>query len=456
MFGFGYEVDFNAVKSNAKVASMLDIDRVLQNRELMKALTGLNRHNFFDLLPKFSNAYEELYESVEANHLSADSCRLTAKKLRDELFFILFYCKFHPTFRLSKSLFKYNDTQLSQYTSDLKRALEHVLAQRITLPSHQISSIDELLDHVPFAEKAIVSNTAEVAYQTQEVVKRNKVHTAFTETDSSQLSIVDTESKKRKNFPILNLSVLAVLVSLGVVFFGKGYFDSLSGNYSASPVTTSKKHDSVESNATQVTVKIVAIEEEESDSVSTEGSGTLIGCENNVCKVITNSHVVNGNTRLNILTYDQKNHDGRVKIEYVTADLALVEFYSRDSYVSVPFNKLPGIEAEEEVFAAGFPFGSSEILVDSGNLNLVLEQPLKDGYKIGYSVDVKQGMSGGPLLNSRGELVGINGKSSHPLRIFNNAPYLYENGEEVKEYSSKTLDEYSWAIPLEAFLELID
>jgi S1-C subfamily serine protease len=50
-----------------------------------------------------------------------------------------------------------------------------------------------------------------------------------------------------------------------------------------------------------------------------------------------------------------------------------------------------------------------------GNLSGRIEKP-QDGYALVYTVNALPGMSGGPILDSRGNLVGINGRATVDLR----------------------------------------
>ena len=50
-----------------------------------------------------------------------------------------------------------------------------------------------------------------------------------------------------------------------------------------------------------------------------------------------------------------------------------------------------------------------------GNLSGRIDRP-RDGYALIYTVNALPGMSGGPILDTRGNLVGINGRATVDLR----------------------------------------
>jgi Trypsin-like peptidase domain len=72
----------------------------------------------------------------------------------------------------------------------------------------------------------------------------------------------------------------------------------------------------------------------------------------------------------------------------------------------------------EAIYIAGWknPQGSetgrsdvSDLLFTSGNITNI-NQRGKDGYQLKYTNDTVRGMSGGPILNQDGKLIGIHGR----------------------------------------------
>ncbi|NER36676.1 MAG: trypsin-like serine protease [Oscillatoria sp. SIO1A7] len=202
--------------------------------------------------------------------------------------------------------------------------------------------------------------------------------------------------------------------------------------------------DPLEKEAQLVTVKVF-----DGDSW---GSGILISKQDKFYTVLTNGHVLSEAQTYHILTFDDKIYEAQLLFRFdrgeLGDDLALLQFSSNDSYEVAKLNRSE-LKPPDTVYAAGFPF-SREWLFDSGSVELILEEPLKNGYQVAYSIDIEKGMSGGPLFNDKREVVGVNGKHSHPLW---DAPYLDKDGIEIQG-DRKELDEYSWAIPIETFLLL--
>lgn len=63
---------------------------------------------------------------------------------------------------------------------------------------------------------------------------------------------------------------------------------------------------------------------------------------------------------------------------------------------------------------------------------------------------MQQGMSGGPLLNRQGEVLGINGLAAYP--IFSNA-YRFADGSQPTAAQLKQWRRFSWGVPIQTFAQ---
>ena len=85
---------------------MLDIERVLRQERLLRALTGLNRKAFEALMPKFSEVYEQTSQTYPRQRALGGGRKARLQKIEAKLFFILFYFKCYPTFDVAAVIFE--------------------------------------------------------------------------------------------------------------------------------------------------------------------------------------------------------------------------------------------------------------------------------------------------------------------------------------------------------------
>lgn len=79
---------------------MLDIERVLRQDRLLRALTGLNRKAFEALLVALSPLYEQSRQTQPRQRAVGGGRKARLLSTQEKLFFILFYFKCYPTFRV--------------------------------------------------------------------------------------------------------------------------------------------------------------------------------------------------------------------------------------------------------------------------------------------------------------------------------------------------------------------
>jgi tetratricopeptide (TPR) repeat protein len=147
------------------------------------------------------------------------------------------------------------------------------------------------------------------------------------------------------------------------------------------------------------------------------GSGVLLAKQGTTYFVLTAAHVVATPDEYDIIAPDGQKY--RVNYPQVKklpgADLAVVPFTSTRSYQVAKLGNSSQVQRGAATFVAGWPAGSSAItaptlLFQQGIISASSQVPQADGYGLIYNSNTLPGMSGGPVLNSQGELIGIHGK----------------------------------------------
>ena len=202
------------------------------------------------------------------------------------------------------------------------------------------------------------------------------------------------------------------------------------------------------------------------------GSGVLISQrDSSKYSLITNGHVLKGEGEFfSIETPDGQKHSASLLVRFdhgqaTGNDLAILQFDSPKSYQIATLKQWT---EPDKVMAAGFPVAPEPSLADSqgfvctqlGKVFRKLEQPMQQGYQLGYFISVRNGMSGGPLLDEKGRVVGINGMAE-PAIFTNPDLYRYRDGTRVSESidlaperAMAFLSSSSWAIPSETIIYL--
>jgi tetratricopeptide (TPR) repeat protein len=154
-----------------------------------------------------------------------------------------------------------------------------------------------------------------------------------------------------------------------------------------------------------------------------EGSGVLLQQEGDVYTVLTAGHVVAQGTSFKIKTPDGATHQSlpqTIRRAKNKIDLAVVKFRSSRSYDLAKVPSYSYIQSGEIIYVAGFPAATPTI--PSGTLNFTVGNIINDqnrdseGYSLVYSNFTRWGMSGGPILDQSGELIGIHGKGDQDNR----------------------------------------
>jgi serine protease Do len=142
------------------------------------------------------------------------------------------------------------------------------------------------------------------------------------------------------------------------------------------------------------------------------GSGFFI---NDDGYLITNFHVIEGETEISVEVYHQKNGQlaretyKQVKIIAINKfqDLALLKIEDKDApkFKAVPLGSSDALNVGDAVFAIGSPLGL-ERTVTQGIVSTKTRQ-MEGNLFLQTSTQINPGNSGGPLFNLAGEVVGV-------------------------------------------------
>jgi len=184
------------------------------------------------------------------------------------------------------------------------------------------------------------------------------------------------------------------------------------------------------------------------------GSGFIIDSNGTI---LTNYHVVNDAQKISVTVSDGKTYDAKVVGKDQKSDIAVIKIDAGRALPAVTLGDSDRLEVGEWVMAIGNPFGLDHT-VTSGIVSAKGRQIGAGPYDnfIQTDASINPGNSGGPLLNLRGEVVGINtaifsqsgGNIGIGFAIPSNSvkdllPQLRDKGKVVRGYVGATVQKIS-------------
>ncbi len=178
------------------------------------------------------------------------------------------------------------------------------------------------------------------------------------------------------------------------------------------------------------------------------GSGVVIDNEG---RIVTNFHVIKNADRLQVTLFDNSTYEAKILGQDPFNDLAVLQIDSpAEKLYPIELGSSDNLKVGQKVLAIGNPFGLERTLT-TGIISS-LARSLKTDYGVVENViqsdaAINPGNSGGALLNTSGELIGINtaiysrtGESAGigfavPVNILNRVvPDLVEHGRVLRPW----------------------
>ena len=159
------------------------------------------------------------------------------------------------------------------------------------------------------------------------------------------------------------------------------------------------------------------------------GSGVIFAQDEYGYVVLTNQHVIEDSGDYQIITSDGKSHPVSDIQELEGADLALVYFDTDRRYSVIARGNSDTLIEGQKLHIAGYP-GAQNVasnrtyrFMSESLIGFLAPSDIKDGYELIYSGEAVPGMSGSPIINEEGQLIGTYGLTD--IDISTGASYLY-------------------------------
>lgn len=165
---------------------------------------------------------------------------------------------------------------------------------------------------------------------------------------------------------------------------------------------------------------VFGTEESKSDTdnqqIASEGSGVIYKKNENDAYIVTNTHVINGASKVDIRLADGTKVPGEIIGSDTFSDIAVVKISSEKVTTVAEFGDSSQLNVGETAIAIGSPLGSeyantvTQGIISSLNRNVSLKS--EDGQAISTKAiqtdtAINPGNSGGPLVNIQGQVIGI-------------------------------------------------
>ncbi len=144
------------------------------------------------------------------------------------------------------------------------------------------------------------------------------------------------------------------------------------------------------------------------------GSGVIVSSQG---YIVTNNHVIENASEIQVVLNDNSKYDAKVIGADPSTDIAVLKIEG-ENFPAIPIGNSDELKIGEWVLAVGNPFNLTStvtagiVSAKARNINLLSERSAQDIVPIESFIQtdaaVNPGNSGGALVNTRGELIGIN------------------------------------------------
>ncbi|MFI3301357.1 MAG: trypsin-like peptidase domain-containing protein [Candidatus Gastranaerophilales bacterium] len=184
-----------------------------------------------------------------------------------------------------------------------------------------------------------------------------------------------------------------------VFVFIMNFSQTFALNYSADEQVNIKVYE-------KINPAIVSIDANLPDGFSA-GTGCIVRADG---VILTGTHVVEGAKDIEVKTFDGKVYDAKIVATMgKKRDLALLKIKPKSTLKTIEFGNSDEVKVGQKVLAIGNPFGFAGTLTSG-----IVSRIDYSKNRIQTDAAINPGCSGGPLLNSNGEVIAISQSIYNP------------------------------------------
>jgi hypothetical protein len=176
--------------------NLMDIDKVLNNKRLVRAVLGIKKKTFEELLVVFRRILREEAEKKDRKRAYGGGSNGNIKEPRKKLFFILWYLKVYPTFDVAAYVFGSSKSRTQVWAHKILPILEKTLGRKLVLPKRRIGSVEEFLALFPETKEVMLDGMERPTVRSQKKKSQNK-HYSGKKKRHTRKNLILTNSKKK-------------------------------------------------------------------------------------------------------------------------------------------------------------------------------------------------------------------------------------------------------------------
>lgn len=174
----------------------MNIEKVLNNDRMLRAVLGINRKEFEALLLTFTQILLEEKKKTERKRRIGGGSNGNIKDPKKKLFYILWYVKVYPTFDVAAYVFASSKTRTHVWTHTLLPFLEKTLKREVVLPERQLKSVEDFHLLFPDVQEVMIDGVERPTIRS----KKNKVqkkHYSGKKKRHMRKNVIVADKKKR-------------------------------------------------------------------------------------------------------------------------------------------------------------------------------------------------------------------------------------------------------------------